>query len=277
MSHFTPQTGEAHFRSNVLVETTLKLAPTSVIESAVLDGRFTNMSASLQSLINDEETARIQGDTQLQDNINSLTSVVSSNKTLFDDFVVDSNNAMSDEIANRIAGDNAVQSNLDSHITSYDAYVVSATQALSDEAQARSDGDSAEATARANADDALDGKIVANTQLVATEKQALENQLMYGAGNDENTPDDQKDPNAIYMLGSRLQSAEGKIDAFDPVNLDDRVQQLITQHDSDNVAQNSRISKLEEYLEIDESGSYPVVRIKNGVQFEVSGNFIQGP
>eukprot|EP00466_Bigelowiella_natans_P015145 jgi/Bigna1/126454/aug1.2_g1162 len=59
-------------------------------------------------------------------------------------------------------------------------------------------------------------------------------------------------------------------------DIEAKIQARIDAHNADLSNTLPRLSKIEEYLEIDETDpSNPVVRIKAGVQFEVSGNFIQ--
>lgn len=59
-------------------------------------------------------------------------------------------------------------------------------------------------------------------------------------------------------------------------DIEQKIQDRIDAHNADLDNTLPRLSKLEEYFVVDESGAEPVVRIKAGVQFEVSGDFIHG-
>eukprot|EP00466_Bigelowiella_natans_P004855 jgi/Bigna1/81048/fgenesh1_pg.77_\ len=69
-----------------------------------------------------------------------------------------------------------------------------------------------------------------------------------------------------------VEAAQATVDA----DIEAKIQTRIDQHNADLDDALPRLAKSEEHLETDETDpSNPVVRIKAGVQFEVSGNFIQ--
>eukprot|EP00466_Bigelowiella_natans_P011404 jgi/Bigna1/140061/aug1.54_g14769 len=69
-----------------------------------------------------------------------------------------------------------------------------------------------------------------------------------------------------------VEAAQATVNA----DIEAKIQARIDAHNADSSNTLPRLSKIEEHLEIDETDpSDPVVRIKAGVQFEVSGNFIQ--
>lgn len=278
MSFNNPTDFDAKFVNNVLIEKQLKIADGESILSTWLDSRFSAEALVASNATSQEATDRANADTTLQSNINSVSSTVNTNKGEFDAYVLSNNQALADEIADRAEGDNIVQGNLDDHINNtYGPYIVAAEAALNQETADRQAADTAEASARATADTNLQAGVDANTQLVATEKLNLKNELLYGAGNDENTDDASKDQDKLDRVAARLSSVEGQIDAFSPDSIETKVQELITNHDAAAAAAVSRLDKLEEYFSIDETDpTNVVITIKSGAKLVVLGEFEQG-
>lgn len=275
---FTPTSNDAKFINNVLVEKSLKIADGEAIFSTWLDSRFTAEALVASNAVSQEATDRASADTTLQSNINSLSSTVNTNKGEFDAYVLSNNTALGDEIADRQEGDNIVQGNLDDHINNtYGPYIVAAEAALNQETADRQAAITTESNARQTADTNLQAGVDANTQLVATEKSNLKNELLYGAGNDENTDNASKDPDKLDRVAARLADVEGQIDAFSPDSIETKVQELITNHDAAAAAAVSRLDKLEEYFSIDESDpTNVVITIKSGAKLVVLGELEQG-
>eukprot|EP00466_Bigelowiella_natans_P009937 jgi/Bigna1/144144/aug1.84_g18852 len=74
---------------------------------------------------------------------------------------------------------------------------------------------------------------------------------------------------------ARLTQIEGELKTRDD-DMDQKIADAVVSEQQRFDNQEPRLAKLEEHLEIDETDpSDPVVRIKAGVQFEASGNFIQ--
>ena len=73
----------------------------------------------------------------------------------------------------------------------------------------------------------------------------------------------------------RLTNAETRLDNID-TDLQNQINSAVNQLNINHQNVEPRTAKLEEYFIIDESGAEPIVKIKPGVQFEVSGNFIHG-
>eukprot|EP00466_Bigelowiella_natans_P003117 jgi/Bigna1/131132/aug1.13_g5840 len=60
------------------------------------------------------------------------------------------------------------------------------------------------------------------------------------------------------------------------MDVESKIQERIDAHNADLDNALPRLAKLEHCVEIDESGTEPVARIKGGVKFEASGDFVQG-
>lgn len=276
---FTDTSGQdAKFVHNVLIEKQLKIADGQSILSTWLDARFNAEALVASNAVNDEATARTNADTTLQNNINTATSTINTNKAEFDSFVTSSTSALSDEADARVARDDEIDAALvQFRDTDFPAYQTAAEAALNQEISDRQASITNESAARQTADTNLQAGVDANTQLVATEKSNLKNEILYGAGNDENTDNTLKDQDKLDRVAARLASVEGQIDAFSPKSIETRVQELITTHDSAAAAAVSRLDKLEEYFTIDETDpTNPVITIKAGAKVVVLGEFEQG-
>ena len=273
MSEFSNSTdSDARFLNNVTIDKQLKLQADNAIISSWLDSRFAAAASVAQNAVDAEASARASQDVTLQDNINAVSSTVNTNKAEFDAYVASNDQALAHEASARVTRDDEIAGDLTDFIdVTFHAYQTNATAALNAETAARQLADTNEATARANADNALQVSVDANNALIASEKADLRNELLYGG--DQSNPADDK----LHRVAERLAVVEAATDAFNPTAIDDRVASLITQHDSDNANQNSRISKLEEYFDIDESDpSNVVITIKSGAKLKVLGDFEQG-
>jgi hypothetical protein len=267
--HYTPESGEAHFRNNVLIENTLKLAPSSAIESVVLDGRFTASNTYTDSQVASEAAARSTSITNLSNTVTGVSTTVSNNRNDFDSYVTETDQKLADELNNRAAGDHANSEALAAHVLVYNAGKAELEASIAQEVSDRQAAVSTESTARQNADTGLQSDISANTTLIGTEKASLKNELLYGAGKTEADADDNK----IHKMHERLESVESQIDAFSPTTIEEKVAELITNHDTEAANLNSAVALLNEYFIIDAVNNS--VSIKPGTAFNVTGTFNQ--
>ncbi len=271
---YTPESGEAHFRDNVLLEGILKLSNTSTIVSTVLDGRFTASNSYADGIVATEATARTNADTSLNTAITAVSTTVSANKTEYDAYVVSSTSALAGEVADREAGDLSNATNLTTHITTYNSDKATLESAIATEVSDRQTAVSAEATARTTAHTNLSSNISANTTLIGTEKASLKNEILYGAGNTSATPVASQDSGSLNRIDLRLTDVESQIDAFSPDSIEQKVSELITNHDTQTANLNTAVALLNEYFVIDVATNS--VSIKAGVTFNVPGTFNHG-
>ena len=170
----------------------------------------------------------------------------------------------------------AVLNSLNAHITTYN------------------DSETANATARAGLQTQIDNANTATTQAITNLQQeiddnkndiegklATETSARLSLENAHNTRNTFVD-GEISRLDGLHTNDSARLDAVEAAqatvntDIEAKIQARIDQHNADLSNTLPRLSKIEEYLEIDETDpSNPVVRIKAGVQFEVSGNFIQ--
>eukprot|EP00466_Bigelowiella_natans_P020369 jgi/Bigna1/144269/aug1.85_g18977 len=170
----------------------------------------------------------------------------------------------------------AVLNSLNAHITTYN------------------DSETANATARAGLQTQIDDANTATTQAITNLQQnvddnktdiegklATETSARLSLENAHNTRNTFVDGEISRLDGlhtndsARLTQIEGELKTRDN-DIDQKIADAVVLEQQRFDNQEPRLAKLEEYLEIDETDpSNPVVRIKAGVQFEVSGNFIQ--
>eukprot|EP00466_Bigelowiella_natans_P009745 jgi/Bigna1/137804/aug1.41_g12512 len=170
----------------------------------------------------------------------------------------------------------AVLNSLNAHITTYN------------------NSETANATARAGLQTQIDDANTATTNAITNLQQeiddnktdiegklATETNARLSLENAHNTRNTFVD-GEISRLDGLHTNDSARLDAVEAAqatvntDIEAKIQTRIDAHNADLSNTLPRLSKIEEYLEIDETDpSNPVVRIKAGVQFEVSGNFIQ--
>lgn len=166
---------------------------------------------------------------------------------------------------------------LNTQISAHNTYKASTDQALSDAETARNNmtasaiasNNGLQASIDANKADA-DGKFAQEVSDRLTLETKVDN-------NKTSLDAEIAQLNTLHSQdSSRLDSVESALQTVD-TDLQSQIDDRIDAHNAD--LQNSipRIAKLEEYFVVDESDPLnPVVKIKAGVAFEVSGSFTQG-
>ena len=166
---------------------------------------------------------------------------------------------------------------LNAQISTHNTFAAQSEQNFINASAARSDLN----TAFENADTALQSAIDANeADIEAKHAQEVSDRLALATlvSNNKSATD-----TSLADLEQKHQEDDARLTSVETAlqNVDTDLQSQITAAVNDlNINHQNvepRTAKLEEYLEIDESDpANPVVKIKQGVRFEVSGDFVQG-
>lgn len=146
-------------------------------------------ASDVTNLVTIERTQRVAGDSQVQNNVNTLDAKVDSNKTLVDSAVAtlrtDMENANAAASTGYINADAVIQASLDAEISNRQTAVAATDANLATEIAAREAAISAEAGARTVAIDAvqanLDAETTARSLAVTAESEARSNADAAGA------------------------------------------------------------------------------------------------
>jgi len=115
----------------------------------------------------------------------------------------------------------------------------------------------------------IEGKLAVETNARLSLEQAGNNRATYVDGEIARLDQQHADDDARLTA---VETAQSQVNT----DIEQKIQERIDAHNADLDNTLPRLAKLEEYFVIDESSGTPIVRIKAGVQFEVSGNFVQG-
>lgn len=137
-------------------------------------------ASDVTNAVSTERTQRVAGDAQVQNNVDTLAGVVSSNKQVLEASIAtlrtDMENADSAEATARTNGDAALQSGLDAEISNRETAVAAVNTNLAAETTAREAAITAEASTRQTADEAVqanvDAEVTARQTAVSAEATA---------------------------------------------------------------------------------------------------------
>ena len=172
----------------------------------------------------------------------------------------------------------AVQNSLNSHISTYLASEAANLTSRNNLATGLTDLETKQSSDFDTLDAKIDDSIATVDAALTTEitnrlnlEQNFNNRSIFVDGeiqalNDLHTSD-----------SNRLTTVESRLDSVD-VDLKSQIDSAVNQLNINHANVEPRTAKLEEYFIIDEASdpANPVVRIKPGVKFEVSGEFVQG-